>query len=134
MITNSKRLFYRTCLIAVFCFLCAAILYDLEETGIVPVGLVIAVMLDSLGYLLTFKAFAYVCYPDEYDRYEEVYPCNHYASLFYVMAGIMSLAIIFLLLLVVKRSVSVRQEQGMLLWGTVVIIGCLLLGRSSQRV
>ena len=134
MITNSKRLFYRTCLIAVICFLCATILYDLEETGIVPVGLAMAVMLDSLGYLLTFKAFSYVCYPDDYDRFEELYPCNHYASLFYVMAGSMSLATIFLVLLVAKQYVSIRQEQGMLLWGIVVIIGCLLLGRSSQQV
>jgi hypothetical protein len=134
MISNSKRLFYQTCLIAVICFLCATISYDLEEAGIVPIGLVIAVMLDLLGCLLTFKAFVYVCYPDEYDHYEEVYPCNHYAPLFYVIAGTMTLATMFLLLLVVKQYESVQQEQGMLLWGVVVIIGCLLIGRSSQRV
>ncbi len=133
MITRSKRLFYRMSLIAMTCFLCATTLYDLEEIRIVASGLMLAAILDLLGCILTFKAFVYVCYPDEYDRYEEFYPCNRFTFLFYGLAGAMSLAIAFLLLLVVRQSVSARQEQGTLLWGIVVIIGCLLIGRSSQR-
>ena len=134
MITNSRRLFYRMSLIALTCFLCATVLYDLEESGIVPIGLTIAVMLDLLGFILVFKAFAYVCYPDEYDHFEELYPCDRYAFLFYGIAGAMGLAIIFLLLLVVNHKVSAQQEQGTFLWGVTVTIGCLLIGRSSQRV
>ncbi|HZS77426.1 MAG TPA: hypothetical protein VFA41_12495 [Ktedonobacteraceae bacterium] len=134
MIGNGKRRFYRFSLASTICFLCALALYDVQalasQDAIIPA--VDVFMIFGVGLFL--KGFESLCYQDEYDRFEQVYPCEHYARLFYGVGFSVLFTTGFLLLWTMIMGAANLQEQGVLGFGLLVVGGCLAIGRSSQSV
>lgn len=133
MIGRAKRRFYRFGLAAGICFLLATMAYDVSEVGATSLLFIIAPgIMEFFGCVSAFTAFEALAYPDDYDRFEEVFPSHRYGIIFYVVASAMAIATLFLLVWIYNNRSPTSQEQLVIIWGLFVIGGCVFFGFKSR--